>query len=127
MNKQVFWVQYQTNQPVQIRTHQFSTATGQWVQTLFNVADVVRAVKHALPSKLGAIVLDELTLHAVVHGVESTLPGNQLLSLIPTASGSFNNPLIIKSKSGIDVDGSHGPRRPSGDQFIADQKLNLEK
>ncbi|KAJ3381570.1 hypothetical protein HDU80_001810 [Chytriomyces hyalinus] len=96
---QAFWVQYQTNQPVQIRTHQFSIATGLWVQTLFNVADVIGAATLGATRRLIGLAEDfgPLTLHAVVDGVESTLPGNQLLSSIPTASCSFDNPLIIKS------------------------------
>ncbi|KAJ3381077.1 hypothetical protein HDU80_001932, partial [Chytriomyces hyalinus] len=95
---QVFWVKYQTNQPVKIRTHQFINATGQWAQTLFNVADMIGAFFRGVsPAELG-----QYKLHAVVDGVESTLPGNQLLSLIPTASCSFDNPLIIKSLNGIE-------------------------
>ncbi|KAJ3235988.1 hypothetical protein HDU77_011872, partial [Chytriomyces hyalinus] len=51
--------------------------------------------------RFDATPTDELTLHAVVDGVESTLAGNQLLSLISTASCSFDNPLIIKSLNDI--------------------------
>ncbi|TPX60655.1 hypothetical protein CcCBS67573_g08978 [Chytriomyces confervae] len=95
---QVFWVKYQTNQPVKIRTHQFINATGQWAQTLFNVADMIGAFFRGVsPAELG-----QYKLHAVVNGVESTLPGNQQLSLIPTTSCSFDNPLIIKSLNGIE-------------------------
>ncbi|KAI8820595.1 hypothetical protein BJ741DRAFT_557502 [Chytriomyces cf. hyalinus JEL632] len=126
---EVVFVQYQSYQPVKINTH-FDAQGVSRGNPLSDVADVIGAVKQALAPRFDATPLDELTLHAVVDGVESILPGNMLLSLIPTASCSFDNPLIIKShkdltalaiKSKSDMD-----RSPS-DDFIADNKLNLHK
>ncbi|KAI8609099.1 hypothetical protein BC830DRAFT_882355, partial [Chytriomyces sp. MP71] len=99
MANQVFFVKYAENQPVAIRTHQFVIATGQWVQTLFNVADVIGAFFPGVtPAELG-----QYTLYAVVDGVESVLPGNQPLSSIPAVSYSFDNPLVIKSQNDMEV------------------------
>ncbi|KAJ3381078.1 hypothetical protein HDU80_001933 [Chytriomyces hyalinus] len=96
MNEQVFWVKYQTNQPVKIRTHQFSTASGLWVETLFNVADVIGAFFSGVsPAELG-----QYTLHAVVDG--PALKVNLLLSDL-TAGRTAKTALIIKSKSDIDM------------------------
>ncbi|KAJ3223419.1 hypothetical protein HDU78_011322, partial [Chytriomyces hyalinus] len=96
---EVFWVQYQTNQPVKIKTHYVGGQKRR--RPLSVVADVIGAAKQTMAPHFDATPTDELTLHAVVDGVESTLPGNLLLSLIPTASCSFDNPLIIKSLNGI--------------------------
>ncbi|KAJ3223418.1 hypothetical protein HDU78_011321 [Chytriomyces hyalinus] len=94
---QVFWVQYQTNQPVKIKTHYMGEQDRR--RPLSVVVDMIRAVKHVLPSKLGAIVLDELTLHPVVDGVE----GPALQADLPLSSLSAGltaeTALVIKSKS----------------------------
>jgi hypothetical protein len=58
-----FYVKYLDNQAVSVRTHVLITATGQWVQNIFTVGDLIGAVKKALSSKLGSVDLDELTLH----------------------------------------------------------------
>ncbi|TPX49701.1 hypothetical protein CcCBS67573_g10145 [Chytriomyces confervae] len=123
---QVFWVQYQTNEPVKIETQYAGEQKRR--NSLSVVADMIGAAAIGATRRLLGLPkqFGPLTLHAVADGVESNLPGNQLLSLIPTASCSFDNPLIIKSKSDMDVGGSLGRRSPS-DEFIADQKLNLQK
>ncbi|KAI8823930.1 hypothetical protein BJ741DRAFT_714983 [Chytriomyces cf. hyalinus JEL632] len=135
----VLFVQYQSYQPVKIQTHQLIIGTGESVQMLSDVADVIGAYRSG--SLLADTPIELLSLHAVVDGVEYILPGNMLLSLIPTASCSFDNPLIIKShkdltalaiksKSDMDVDDSHvssPPKRSPSDDFIADNKLNLHK
>jgi len=60
-NKQ-FYVKYLQNQPVQINTHTNYDKSAYRLLPLENVGDLLAAVKQALPSKLGAIDLDELTL-----------------------------------------------------------------
>ncbi|KAI8822721.1 hypothetical protein BJ741DRAFT_541798, partial [Chytriomyces cf. hyalinus JEL632] len=92
MNEALF-VQYQSYQPVKINTH-FDAQGVSRGNPLSDVADVIGAYRSG--SLLADTPIELLTLHAVVDGVESILPGNKLLSLIPTASCSFDNPLIIK-------------------------------
>ncbi|KAJ3239164.1 hypothetical protein HDU77_011351 [Chytriomyces hyalinus] len=90
----VFWVQYQTNQPVKIRTHQFIHNTGLWVQTLFDVADIIGAVQALPASPFAAVYAADITLHAVVDGpaLEVNLPLYSLSTgLTPETA------LIIKS------------------------------
>ncbi|KAJ3259024.1 hypothetical protein HDU77_002015 [Chytriomyces hyalinus] len=87
----VFFVQYQSNQPVKIETHYVGEQERR--RPLEDVADMIGAFFLGVsPAELG-----QYKLSAVVGGVESALPGSQLLSLIPTASCSFDNPLILKS------------------------------
>ncbi|TPX63639.1 hypothetical protein CcCBS67573_g08621 [Chytriomyces confervae] len=96
---QGFWVQYQTNQPVKIKTHQFTNATGLWVQTLFNVADIIEAATLGATRRLIRLSEDfgELTLHAVVDGVEGpALKANLPLSALSTGL-TAETALIIKS------------------------------
>lgn len=57
---------------------------------------MVAAVKQALPSKLGAIDHDELTLHSSQNDPEP-LAGTCLLSSIGSGTGTFDNPLVIRS------------------------------
>ncbi|KAJ3236311.1 hypothetical protein HDU81_010900 [Chytriomyces hyalinus] len=93
---------YKRNQPVKIETYQFVTATRQWVQTLYNVADVIGAVKNALPSKLGAVFVGYITLHAVVDGVEGPALAIDLpLSALSTGL-TAKTALVIKSKSDME-------------------------
>ncbi|KAJ3373502.1 hypothetical protein HDU84_001000, partial [Entophlyctis sp. JEL0112] len=111
---EVFFVKYSGNQPVAIRTHQLISATGQWIQALFNVADVIGAVKQALSSKLGAIDPDELTLHLPSDVPRSALDEDCFMNIdefdailrigMPLARlnriGTDDaHPLIIKTKS----------------------------
>ncbi|KAJ8330558.1 hypothetical protein O5D80_001535 [Batrachochytrium dendrobatidis] len=96
-----FYIQYLNNQPVGLRTHILNTNTFVWVQTLFTVGDLVAAVKQALPSKLGDIDPDELTIHYVVDGVETSYNSWDHIAALGTNGtvGSYDHPLIIKSSS----------------------------
>ncbi|KAL5040693.1 hypothetical protein RTP6_007677 [Batrachochytrium dendrobatidis] len=97
MENMKFYIQYLDYQPVGLRTHILNTNTFVWLQTLFTVGDLVAAVKQALPSKLGAIPVDELTIHYVVDG--PAIAGDVLLTSIQEPVGSYNQPLVIKSSS----------------------------
>ncbi|KAJ3244063.1 hypothetical protein HDU78_011543, partial [Chytriomyces hyalinus] len=78
----VFFVQYQSNQPVKIETHYVGEQERR--RPLEDVADMIGAFFLGVsPAELG-----RYKLSAVVNGVESALPGSQLLSLIPTTSCS---------------------------------------
>ena len=118
--KDIF-IKYLTNQPVGVKTRIFNTHTFEWVQTVFNVSDLVAAVKQALPSKLGAIDLDELTLHlpsgvdrsalqedcfAATDSTGTTLDSGCLLSALGSFGSKSKEPLIIKSKNDMAVDSS---------------------
>ncbi|KAJ3230321.1 hypothetical protein HDU78_008492, partial [Chytriomyces hyalinus] len=94
-----------------------------WVQTLFDVADIIGAVQALPASPFAAVYAADITLHAVVDA-PALKPDLRLSSL--SAGLTADTPLIIKSKSDMDVGGSLGSRSRS-DQFIADQKLNLQK
>ncbi|KAJ3338798.1 hypothetical protein HDU83_007910 [Entophlyctis luteolus] len=108
MANQVFFVKYSGNYPVGIRTHQLVNATGQWIQTLFNAADVIGAF---FPTA-SVVELGLYTLHAVVDGVEGpALEPDYLLSNLTTGV-TANTALVIKSqlpvfpnKAAIDVNG----------------------
>ncbi|OAJ41499.1 hypothetical protein BDEG_25082 [Batrachochytrium dendrobatidis JEL423] len=97
MENMKFYIKYLDYQPVGLRTHILNTNTFVWLQTLFTVGDLVAAVKQALPSKLGAIPVDELTIHYVVDG--PAIAGDVLLTSIQEPVGSYNQPLVIKSSS----------------------------
>ncbi|KAJ3384183.1 hypothetical protein HDU84_003086, partial [Entophlyctis sp. JEL0112] len=100
------FVEYSGNQPVAIRTHEFISATGQWIQTLFNAADVIGAVKLALAPRFDSTPVDELTLHAVVDGVEGPAVEPDLLLSDLTAGRTAKSALIIKSQNDMEVDSS---------------------
>ncbi|KAJ3231478.1 hypothetical protein HDU78_007704 [Chytriomyces hyalinus] len=119
---QVFWVQYQTNQPVKIKTHYEGEQKRR--RPLSVVADVIGASTLGVTRRLLGLPKEfgPLTLHAAVDG-PALKPDLRLSSL--SAGLTADTPLIIKSKSDMDFDGSHGPRRISN-QFIAEQKLNLQ-
>ena len=102
-----FWVRYQNNQPVKIKLHSP-------VQVLEDVSDLIGAVKQALPSKLGSIDADELTLHlpngvdrtalaedcfATVDETDSTLDPGCLLSDLFVFGSKSKRPLVIKSRN----------------------------
>ncbi|KAI8829749.1 hypothetical protein BJ741DRAFT_669245 [Chytriomyces cf. hyalinus JEL632] len=117
VDRKVFFVRYQNNEPVGIRTHLFSIAAGKWTQTLFNVSDVIGAVKLALAPRFDATPMDELTLHAVAEDVEgSRLEPDLLLS---TLSDGLSAMLVIKSKRDIEnihMDLSRRPSDPWGNE-----------
>ncbi|KAJ3376707.1 hypothetical protein HDU80_003810, partial [Chytriomyces hyalinus] len=100
MNR-VFWVKYQTNQPVKIETHYVGDHERR--RPLSDVADVIGAFFQGVsPAELG-----QYTLHAVVNGVEGpALEADLLLSDLSTGHRA-KNALVIKSKSDMDVNDSH--------------------
>ncbi|KAJ3191508.1 hypothetical protein HDU82_003565, partial [Entophlyctis luteolus] len=123
-------------EPVAIRTHQFVGTTGQWIQTLFNVADMIGAYR--LGSLLAETPRELLTLHAVIDGVEGpALEPDLLLSDLTagrTAKSALviksHNPLVIKSQNDMEVDGSHVfalTQRRISDQYLIDNNINLRK
>ncbi|KAJ3338491.1 hypothetical protein HDU83_008157, partial [Entophlyctis luteolus] len=115
MANEVLFVKYAGNQPVAIRTHKLMTTTGQWIQTLFNVTDVIGAVKQALAPRFDSTPADELTLH-LPEGMarsdsglsdncfftedekNSTLDPDCLLSALLSLKLISKLPLLIKSK-----------------------------
>ncbi|KAJ3377758.1 hypothetical protein HDU84_008248 [Entophlyctis sp. JEL0112] len=103
---EVFFVKYSGNQPVAIRTHQFVSATGQWIQTLFNVADVIGASTSDATRRLLGLPEDygPLTLHAVVDGVEASALEPDLLLWDLTAGRTAKSALIIKSQNHMELD-----------------------
>ncbi|KAI8845365.1 hypothetical protein BJ741DRAFT_145871 [Chytriomyces cf. hyalinus JEL632] len=128
MDRKIFFVRYQNNEPVAIRTHQFSNATGKWTQTLFNVLDVIGAVKLALAPRFDATPMYELTLHAVAEDVEGPRLEQDLL--LSTLSDGLSARLVIKSKRDMDVHHSHvsrPPKRSPSDDFTSYKKLNPQK
>ncbi|KAK5667760.1 hypothetical protein QVD99_005605 [Batrachochytrium dendrobatidis] len=101
MENKVFYIQYLDNQSVKINTHILNTNTFVWVQTLFTVAELVAAYKTATTPLFDAIPVDELTLHYVVNG--PAIAWNEPLASIQHPVGCYNQPLIIKSRSGVNV------------------------
>ncbi|KAJ3221127.1 hypothetical protein HDU78_000681, partial [Chytriomyces hyalinus] len=99
---QVFWVQYQTIQPVKIKTHYVGEQERR--MPLEDVADVIGAF---FPG-VSPVELGQYKLHAVVDGVEGpALKANLPLSTLSTGL-TAETALIIKSKSDMDVNDS-GP------------------
>ena len=102
MENTVFYIKYKDSQPVLIRTHQLVIATGQFVQTLTFVADVIGACSSDSTRRLLGLIEEHglLTLHSVVDGVEgAAIPGNTMLASIQQPVGSYEQPLIIRSLS----------------------------
>jgi hypothetical protein len=112
MQNQEFYVKYKENQAVPI-----DTAYGRGPQgtlPLVTVAHLVAAVKQALPSKLGAIDPDELTLHlpngvlrnaleegcfADTDSTSTTLRTGLALSRLANIGLDDSRPLVIKVKN----------------------------
>ncbi|KAL5034545.1 hypothetical protein RTP6_7729 [Batrachochytrium dendrobatidis] len=113
-NKQ-FYIKYLDNQSVEIETHFDGELERK--RPLNNVSKLIAAVKQALPSKLGAIDLDELTIHFVVDG--PAISGNTLLTSIQEPVSSYDHPLIIKAKSNF-------VRSKSDQEFIDANNLALQ-
>jgi len=114
-----FYVKYLDNQAVSVRTHVLITATGQWVQNIFTVGDLIGAVKQALSSKLGSVDLDELTLHlpegvakdslaedcfASVDLTDTSLRTGRVLSRLNVLGLDDRSPLVINSRNGLGLD-----------------------
>ncbi|KAJ8326692.1 hypothetical protein O5D80_005418 [Batrachochytrium dendrobatidis] len=98
MENKVFYIQYLDNQPVRIDIYINNERTALRSFPLDSVTDLVVAIKQTLSSKLGAIDPDKLTIHYVVDG--PAVAGNTLLTSIQHPVGSYDHPLVIKSKSG---------------------------
>ena len=117
------YIQYQNNSPVPIYPQNLPIPQGEEPA----VADLVAAVKQALPSKLGAIDLDELTLHlpsgfdrsasglgedCFAASDSTALDSGCLLSALGSFGSKSKEPLVIKSKNDMEVD-SFPPSIPS--------------
>ncbi|KAJ3237188.1 hypothetical protein HDU78_004212 [Chytriomyces hyalinus] len=115
MNR-VFFVQYQTNQPVKIETHYVGEQERR--RPLEDVADMV-----------GAFFLGQYNLHAVVDGVEGpALKPDLPLSTLSTGL-TAKNALVIKSKSGMGTHASRvsGPcERRTREEFVVGNLRNTE-
>ncbi|KAL5034590.1 hypothetical protein RTP6_002414 [Batrachochytrium dendrobatidis] len=94
------YIQYLENTPVSLFTQKLPVPEGEEP----NISDLVAAVKQALPSKLGDIDPDELTLHFVVDGVEMTYNSWEPITVLKTNGTVGSSPLIIKSKSDVESD-----------------------
>ncbi|KAJ3248455.1 hypothetical protein HDU77_008115 [Chytriomyces hyalinus] len=93
---QVFFVQYQTNQPIQIETHYLGEQERR--RPLSDVADMTGAAKQTLAPRFDSTPTDALTLHAVVDGVEGpALAANLPLSTL-SAGLTAMTALVIKPK-----------------------------
>ena len=107
-----FFIQYLNNQPVGLKTHILNTNTFAWIQTFFNVGDLVAAYKSVVAPFLDQSSLAELTIHLPVGIDRTTLTEDFFLLLTQLRLGlalsrlygltlDDLNPLIIKSKNGI--------------------------
>lgn len=143
-----FYVKYLQNQSVKIETH--FNGENQRTRPLKDIADLVASIKQALPSKLGAIDLDELTLHlpvgvtrsaleedcfATVDENDTTLDTGCPLSALSSLGSKSKHPLIIKSGIGgtaMDIDSASQRAPPfvrtkSDEEFIQTNNLDLRK
>ena len=117
MDNKEFYVKYLQNQPVPIETA-FTSLGEMRKRPLSTVAHLVAAVKQALPSKLGAIDLDELTLHlpegidrstlsedcfAYIDSNDTSLDPGCPLSVLCSLGSNSKEPLVLRSAVGIDV------------------------
>ena len=115
-----FYVKYLDNRAVPIDTSYGRGPEG--MLALVTVAHLIGAVKQALPSKLGSIDADELTLHlpegaakdsleqdcfAIVDESDTTLDPGCPLSNLGSIGAKSKEPLIIKSKN--DMEGVSSP------------------
>ena len=113
MENREFYVKYLDNHAVAIDTSYGRGPDGRLA--LSTVAHLIGAVKQALPSKLGSIDLDELTLHlpegvakdsleqdcfATVDESDTTLRPSLVLSRLNGLGLDDLNPLVIKSRNG---------------------------
>ncbi|KAK6091595.1 hypothetical protein MT418_8538 [Batrachochytrium dendrobatidis] len=88
------YIQYLENTPVSLFTQKLPVPEGEEP----NISDLVAAYKTATTPRFDAVPVDELTLHYVVDG--PAIAGNTLLTSIQEPVGSYDHPLVIKSKSG---------------------------
>ena len=114
MENREFYVKYLDNHAVGLKTHVLITTTGQWVQNIFTVGDLIGAVKEALAPLLNDTSIAELTLHlpegvakdsleqdcfATVDESDTTLRPSLVLSRLNGLGLDDFNPLVIKSKT----------------------------
>jgi hypothetical protein len=105
-----FYVKYLSNQAVGLKTHVLITTTGQWVQNIFTVGDLIGAVKQALAPLLNYTSIAELTLHLPKGVAKNSLKEDCFSDqtdtilrpgLVLTRLNDFGlddlNPLVIKS------------------------------
>ncbi|OAJ39575.1 hypothetical protein BDEG_23408 [Batrachochytrium dendrobatidis JEL423] len=90
-----FYIQYLHNQPVKVETHYIGELERR--RPLTDVGGLVAAYKTATTPLLDGISLAHLTIHSAVDG--PAIAGNVLLASIQNHIGSYEHPLIIKSKS----------------------------
>ncbi|EGF77945.1 hypothetical protein BATDEDRAFT_91239 [Batrachochytrium dendrobatidis JAM81] len=94
MENKAFFVRYLTNQSVKVETHYIGEQDRQ--RPLTDVADLVAAYKPG--SLLADTPTELLTLHYAVD--RPAIAGDVLLTSIQEPVGSYNQPLVIKSKNG---------------------------
>ena len=108
-----FFIKYKEFRPVKIETH-IDSGRNKRPCPLEDVGDLVAAVKQALPSKLGAIDLDELTLHlpsgvdrsaldqvCFANSIDTTLRPGLKLDILGGVQIDDLSPLVIKSKNDV--------------------------
>ncbi|KAK6091170.1 hypothetical protein MT418_8596 [Batrachochytrium dendrobatidis] len=88
------YVKYLENTPVSLFTQKLPVPEGEEP----NISDLVAAYKTATTPLLDGISLAHLTIHFVVDG--PAIAGDVLLKSIQHPVGSYDHPLVIKSKSG---------------------------
>ena len=113
---QKFYVKYLDNQAVGLKTHVLITATGQWVQNIFTVGDLIGAFQARPGSLLANTDAGLITLHlpegvdkdfleddcfATVDETDTTLDPSCLLSDLVDLGSKSKRPLIIKSRNGL--------------------------
>ncbi|TPX40250.1 hypothetical protein CcCBS67573_g10635, partial [Chytriomyces confervae] len=118
---QVFWVQYQTNQPVKIETHYVGERERR--RPLSDVADVIGAATLGTTRRLIGLPKDfgPLTLHAVVDGVEGPALEPDLPLSALSSGLTAKTALVIKSKSDMHV---HDSSRTSGSGKSSRSSIN---
>jgi hypothetical protein len=94
------YIQYQNNSPVPIFTQNLPIPQGEEPV----VADLVAAFQARPGSLLATTDSGLLTLHSSVDGPD--IPGNTILIDIQQLVGSYEQPLIIKSKNDMEVESS---------------------
>ncbi|KAK5668190.1 hypothetical protein QVD99_005227 [Batrachochytrium dendrobatidis] len=94
-NKQ-FYIKYLDNQPVEIETHFDGELERK--RPLNNVSKLIAAFQALPNSPLASAFVGDLTIHFVVDG--PAIAGDVLLKSIQHPVGSYDHPLVIKSKSG---------------------------
>ncbi|KAJ8331806.1 hypothetical protein O5D80_000111 [Batrachochytrium dendrobatidis] len=124
MKNKAFFVQYLTNQPVEIETHFDGELERK--RPLNNVSKLIAAIVVEPTRRLAGIPEDygPLTLHYVVDG--PAIAGDVLLKSIQHPVGSYDQPLVIKSKNDYGQSLAHGPTVRL-DKFLSNTLEDIEK